>query len=90
MKSPHLPEVAGATETITGEIIVDTGLREIQSFVATFQTTNFVPDEESLLSWYPLPGGTPAQMVIRVEKGGVNHGLLGTNPIKVSWLALGR
>jgi hypothetical protein len=90
MKSSHIPELAGAIETITGEIVVDTGLRDIQTFVATFKSTNFVPDQESLLSWYPLPNGQPGQMVIRVEKGGVNHGLIGTNPVNVSWMALGR
>lgn len=33
--STHLPEVAGAIETFTGSLVVDTGLREVQSFMVT-------------------------------------------------------
>ena len=88
--STHLPGIAGALERVTGEIVVNTGLRSIRTFVATFQTQNFIPGEESILSWYfPDPLAEPGKVVIRVEKGGANHGLLGDSEVVVSWLALG-
>lgn len=87
--STHLPGLAGALETVTGEMIVDTGLKDIQTVVVTPNETNIVPDEEATVSWYPLPESS-SKIVLRVEKGGANSGIVGTNPFKVSWLALGR
>jgi hypothetical protein len=88
-RSSHLPGISGGIVTVTGEAIVDTELRYIKSFVPSFNMNNFVPDEESKLSWYALPGSQTQQIVIRVEKGGANDGLLGTNPVQISWLAIG-
>jgi hypothetical protein len=31
-KSTHLPEVAGAIEDVTEILVVDTGIRQVQSF----------------------------------------------------------
>lgn len=93
-KSTHLSEMAGATEAVIGELIVDTGLRDIQSCVASFNETNFVPDEEQFVSCYRLKSVKPeepaSKIVIRVEKGGANSGTLGDTVIKVDWLAIGR
>jgi len=88
-RSTHMPNVSGNTEMVTGEIVVDTELRSIRSFVATFVTSNFAADQESKLSWYQLPNMAPGKMIIRVEKSGSNEGLLGTNPIQVNWIAIG-
>jgi len=88
-RSPHLPNVSGNFETVIGELVVDTELRNIRSFVATFVASNFAADQESKISWYTLPNMQPGKMIIRIEKGGVNDGMLGTNPVRVSWLALG-
>lgn len=88
MKSTHLPSVSGGMLIVTGEAVIDPELRELQTFVPAFKTSNFVPNQEGKLSWYPLPGDE-SRIVIRVEKTGTNDGLLGTNPIAVSWFALG-
>ena len=91
--STHIPEFAGATEEVTGELVVDTGLREIQSLTVTIKAQNLVPDEEQFVTWYRLnevESGAPAgEVVIRVEKGGVNSGTLGDSVISVSWMAMG-
>jgi len=89
--SPIIPGVSGGIEPVIGEAIMDTGLRDVQSFVATFQMSNFVAHQESKLSWYFLPkdARTTQRVVLRVEKGGSNEGLLGTNEVQVSWIAIG-
>lgn len=89
--STHLPSVAGGVEPVIGEAIVDTGLRKLRTVLVSFKAPNFPLDEESKVSWYPVPGEslTTVRIVIRVEKGGANDGLLGTNLVQISWLALG-
>jgi hypothetical protein len=94
MPSPNslsLPGLAGGIEPVIGEAIIDTGLREVQSFVASMNINNFVPNAESKVGWYFLPKDTriTQRVVLRVEKGGDNDGVLGTNEIQVSWIAMG-
>jgi hypothetical protein len=88
--SMHIPWVSGGEVVVVGEHTVDTGLRELQTFLATFNIRNFLPDEESNLTWYQVEGTNPVQVVLRLEKGGINDGDLGTNPVPVSWFALGK
>lgn len=87
-RSPHLPEMSGGIVQVIGEVLVDHGLRNLRTFVPSFRTSNFVPDEESRVSWYPF-GDSISTVVIRVEKGGANDGVLGDNPVDISWIALG-
>ena len=87
MKSPHIPEMAGGEVEVIGEAVVRHGVRDLQTFVPGFMTNNFVPNEESSVSWYRYDN---KRVVIRVEKGGTNDGLLGTNAMTISWIALGR
>jgi len=91
--STHIPNMSGGVVTVVGEEIVDTNLRVVQTFQATFKANNFVPNEEAKVSWYLMPSDrakhTTQRVVIRVEKSGTNDGLLGTNETQISWLALG-
>lgn len=87
--SPHIPGLSGGLEKVTAELVVETGLRDIQTVIATLNESNIVPDEEATVSWYPLSGST-SKIVLRVEKGGANSGTLGDSEVTVSWLALGR
>jgi len=87
-KSTHLPEVAHGTVTVTGEAVVETGLRNLKSFQPSFKGSNFAADQESKVSWYQIPGMV-SKVVVRVEKGGANEGLLGTNPVVINWTAMG-
>ena len=89
--STHIPALSGAIVEVIGEAVIDTGLREIQTFVCSYQKQNFVPDEEALVSWYLMPKEerSTQRVVIRTEKGGANAGLLGTNLVKIAWLATG-
>lgn len=86
-KSKHLPEVAGAIETVTGDLYIETGLRNIQTFVASLAQP-IVAGDEALVSWeFPDEEAFPGRVLLHVYK---TTFAAGTNPAKVSWFALGR
>ena len=89
--STHLPEVAGGIESINGEGIVNTGLRNIRTVSCVLQASNLVSNEEGKVCWYPYQWDSPGpkRIVIRVEKTGTNDSVLGDSAINVAWLALG-
>ncbi len=89
-KSTHIPELAGDIETVTGEKIIEPGVRNIQSFLVNPAVNNLVPDEEQNVTWYFTNPPSRRFVTLRVEKGGVNDGNLGTNPFDVSWIAMGK
>lgn len=90
MKSNHLPETAGAIVSVTGELEIDTELRDLQSIQVSLSSTNLTPDAEQSVMWYFSRPPSRRYVTIRIEKGGVNDGDIGTNPIDVSWTAFGR
>lgn len=90
MKSNHLSETAGDIIDVTGELEIDTELRNLQTFNATPAVANFVPDAEQNVTWYFSRPPSRRFVIIRVEKGGINDGNLGTNAFPVSWSAFGR
>ena len=87
--STHIPGLSRGTKTVIGELQVESGLRNIRAVALTFNESNLVANQESKLSWYRLADALPGDFIIRVEKGGSNEGVLGDNPIKVSWVAEG-
>ena len=90
MKSNHKPEESGTIVDVTGELEIDTQLRNVQTFVATPAVTNFLPDAEQNVTWFFSRPPSRRWVTIRVEKGGINDGDIGTNPFPVSWHAIGR
>jgi hypothetical protein len=89
-KSTHIPEVIHGLIDVTGEQEIDTGLRDLQSFVCSPAVINFLPDQEQNVTWYFSRPPSNRYVKIRVEKGGINDGNLGTNPFKVSYIAIGK
>jgi len=87
--STHLPEVAGEFVYVTGETVIQTGLRNIQAAVASFAVDDFTADEESKISCH-VYAADPTKIVVRVEKGGSNEGTLGDNSVLISWMAFGK
>lgn len=85
-------EMAAGTTSVTGEEQVDSGLLNgIRAVQLTLSGNNFSPDAESKASWYQLdPETNPSKFIIRVEKGGTNDGVLGTDPVSISWVAVGK
>ena len=87
--STHIPGISRGVVTVTGELQIDSGLKSINSVALTFNESNLVANEESKLTWYRLTDALAGDFIIRVEKGGSNEGVLGTNPVKVAWTAEG-
>jgi len=89
-KSTHLPEVAGdiALVPATGVLIVDTGLRSVQSFTVTLAQAA-AADAASVAGILgdPLSGGNTKLTINTVKADGVT---LGSVAAKVAWLAIGK
>ena len=89
-KSTHLPEVSGNIELVpsTGVLIVDTGLRSVQSFQVTLAQAA-VANAASVAGILgdPLPGGNTKLTINTVKADGVT---LGSVAAKVAWLAIGK
>jgi len=88
-KSTHLPEVAGDIVLVpsTGVLVVDTGLRSVQSFQVTLAQAA-VADAASVAGVLSDPAGGSTKLTINVVKAdGVT---LGSVVAKVAWVALGK
>lgn len=83
-RSRHLPEVAGAIEEVTGSLVVDTQLREVQSFNVTLAAMSTAT--EAVVSAVMDPE-TRKMTIYVMAPDGVTPGV---NPVKVAWLALGK
>lgn len=87
MKSTHIPEYAGDVEEVTGTLIVDTELREVQSFSATLaQDSTATEASVSAVLGDIVPGGTQKLTLQTWAADGVTPGV---NPVKVAWMAVG-
>lgn len=88
MKSTHIPEFAGDVVEVTGTLIVDTGLREVQAFSATLatQSTATAAIVDAVLGAVK-PGGTQS---ITLEVFAADGATPGAAAVKVSWMALGK
>jgi len=87
-KSTHLPEVAGAIEFVTGLLVVETGLRNIQSF--TVSLAQLPSAAEALVSGVlgDVTPGSDQKLTLHVTAvDGVTPGIA---PVKVNWTALGK
>lgn len=83
-RSRHLPEVAGAIEEVTGTLVVETYLREVQSFSVTLAATP-TATEASVAA--VLDAETRKLTISVVAADGVTPGVAA---VKVAWLALGK
>lgn len=87
-KSTHLPELAGAIEVVTGSLIVDTGLRNVQSFAVSLAQASTATEAGAAGALaYPPVGGHQQLAISVVAADGATPGV---NPVKVSWMALGK
>lgn len=95
MLSPHYPSLAGNIVTVpaAGELVINTGLRELQTFVASIKLADPAANEEAVLSWY-IPAGDELNahrhVVVRIEKGGSGSGTIGDTATDIGWFALGK
>lgn len=86
-KNSHLPEVSGGIATVTGSLVVDTGLRKLQSVVATLGADSTATDAIVTLALQDIvPGGTQKMTVKVWAVDGVTPGV---TAVPVHWLAVG-
>ncbi|UCF48286.1 MAG: hypothetical protein JSU89_14140 [Myxococcales bacterium] len=87
-KSTHLPEVSGATELVTGSLIVDTGLRDLQTVVATLAAVAVATEATVSVTLEDLvPGATRK---IKLQVWNADGATPGASEVAVNWLALGK
>ena len=87
-RSNHLPEVAGAIETVTGSLIVETGLRNVQSFtVSLAQTPTATETVVAGILGEVLPGSDQKMTLKVMHADGTTPS---ASPAKVSWTAIGK
>jgi hypothetical protein len=91
-KSTHIPEMSGAEGVaVTGSLIVDTGLRTLQTaMVALMGTLTAGAGDGNHITWSKetlVPGQTQK---IKIEVWDATHAAAATNAVNVSWLALGK
>jgi hypothetical protein len=87
-KSSHLPEVAGAIETFTGLLEVDTGLREVQSFTATLAQASAVASAQVTGILLDVVAGQTQKVRLQVWQSDL--ATQSVTSAKVAWLAFGK
>lgn len=87
-KSSHIPEFAGDIESFTGSLIVDTGLREVQSIVPGLAQAQTAGASSATATLQTLVPGTTLKAKLEVwESDGTTAS---EEAASVSWMALGR
>lgn len=82
--STHLPEVAGDIETVTGSLVIDTTLRQVQSYNATLAS---IPSANAASVAATLDDAKRELTLLVVKADGVTPGSVA---VKVAWFALGK
>lgn len=83
-KSTHIPAMAGDLETFTGSLVIDTGLREVQSFQVTLAQAP-VANAASVAG--VLSDDKRTLTLLAVKADGVTAASVSS---LVAWLALGK
>lgn len=87
-KSTHLPEVSGNIAAVTGSLVVDTGLTQIQTLVAALAEDSSATEAIVTIEAGERPAGGTIPATIKVwAVDGVTPGAAAVN---VGWLALGK
>lgn len=87
-RSTHLPEVSGDVVAVTGSLIVDTRLREVQSFsVALAQQASATEAIVDAVLGEIEPGGTQKLTIEVFAADGATPGAAAAN---VAWMAFGK
>lgn len=86
-KNSHLPEVSGGTELVTESLIVDTGLRNLQTVVATLGAVAVAAEATVSVTLEDLVPGATRKIKLHVwNADGVT---VGVAEVAVNWLAIG-
>jgi len=86
-KSPHIPEVAGAIATVTGTLLVDTGLREIQSFSVSLAQATGTATAVVTAVVQAVAAGQTAKLLLQAWEDDTTTA--SSAAAQVAWLAIG-
>jgi hypothetical protein len=86
--STHLPHVSGATATVTGTLIVDTGLRDLQHFVCSLAQDAGANASSVSFALVAQTAGRNRSVTLKVWKA--NGATAGSVAALVSWIAIGK
>lgn len=86
--STHLPEVAGNVETVTGSLVVDTGLRSVRTFGANLNQSAAAASAFANAVLTPATAGATAKLTLEVRQADV-AATLSVTAASVSWFAIG-
>lgn len=90
MKSTHIPEFAGDEVTVptAGSLVVDSGIREIQSATATLSQDAVANAASVSIEVGDAPAGGNHPLTIKTWKA--DGATAGSVTAKVMWMALGK
>lgn len=86
-RSTHLPAVAGGIETVTGTLVIDTGLREVQAIAHGLAQDAVATAASTSVTLAAAVGGR-VKATLKVWKA--DGATAGDTAAKVSWIALGK
>lgn len=87
-RSTHIPAFSGTIEAVTGTLVVDTGLREVQSITASLAEDSVSDGAGVSIEPMAVVGGATVKATISVwAADGTTPSSTETN---VGWMALGR
>jgi hypothetical protein len=87
-RSTHIPEVSGDVVAVTGSLVIDTQLREVQSFSVTLASQ--ASATEAIVNGVLgdiAPGGTQK---LTLEVFAADGATPGASAVNVAWLAVGK
>ena len=87
-KSTHLPEVSGGIESVTGTLTVETGLRSLQSAVATLGEDAVATEASVSVTPIDPPAGGTYKLTLSVWNA--DGATPGASATKVNWMAFGK
>lgn len=87
-RSTHLPEVAGGVVEVTGSLVIDTQLREVQTFSVTLATQASATEAivDGVLGEIVAGGNQKMTLEVFAADGATP----GASAVNVAWLAVGK
>jgi hypothetical protein len=86
-RSTHIPAFSGTIETVTGSLIVDTGLQNIQSLVASLAEDSVATKANVTIAPLTKVAGATVKAQIKVWED--DNITLSSAAASVGWMALG-
>ena len=87
-RSTHLPEVSGGAETVTGTLVIDTRLRNLQTIVVCLGADSVAGAAQATVTFAAPVGGATVKATISVWEDDLVTA--STAATTVHWFAIGK